>query len=63
MTLSQHSVPLTAAQRKVVAGLLPELSDRLDLSKKNPVRSLSRSKNSKPFSRRLSRPFAMPKPA
>lgn len=35
MTLSQHSVPLTAAQRKVVADLLPELSDRLDLSKKN----------------------------
>jgi len=35
VTLSQHSVPLTAPQRKVVAGLLPELSDRLDLSKKN----------------------------
>lgn len=35
MTLSQHSVPITAAQRKVVADLLPELSDRLDLSKKN----------------------------
>ena len=40
MTLSQHSVPLTAAQRKVIADLLPELSDRLDLSKKNS-RSIS----------------------
>jgi hypothetical protein len=35
VTLSQHSVPLTAAQRKVVADLLPELADRLDLAKNN----------------------------
>ena len=35
MTLSQHSVPLTAAQRKVVAGLLPELADRLNLEEQN----------------------------
>jgi hypothetical protein len=35
VTLSQHSVPLTHAQRKVIADLLPELTDRLDLSKKN----------------------------
>jgi hypothetical protein len=35
VTLPQHSVPLTAAQRQVVAELMPELADRLDLAKKN----------------------------
>jgi hypothetical protein len=34
VTLSQHSVPLTAAQRNVVADLLPELADRLDRTRK-----------------------------
>jgi hypothetical protein len=35
VTLPQHSVPLTAAQRKVVADLLPELAVRLNLEGKN----------------------------
>jgi hypothetical protein len=36
MTTSSHNVLLTAAQRKVVADLLPKLADRLKLDQKNP---------------------------
>ena len=36
MSSSPHNVLLTAAQRKVVADLLPKLADRLKLDEKNP---------------------------